>query len=261
MNITGSIPSHSLPASHAPAAAKANQDSILSSLQDQVKQVQEQLQSLSNNKHLSQEQIMNKRKELQSKLQELNRQINQRKMEIQKEKREEAAAAREQKEPQRQERREVEQTELRSLDTVTMHGLIRAEASMKNVNSVQAVRTGMERETRILETEIKLDLSRGGSATRKSERLASLQEGIHKASKEMGAQSKEARKALEETGRKQEKNTLAEVQQEESVTDREETAQASTAMPQSPEEAADAERIARLSSRNWSKGQFIDRNL
>ncbi len=178
-----------------------NQDSGLKAIQDQIDNVQKQLQVLSGNEKISAEEKMSKQKELQQQLQELNKQLAQRKIEIQQEKREKAAAKANGMEAVPQ---STENQESGVMETVSMKEMIHADASMKQVKTVQFVKTGMEGRAGVLESEIKTDQGRG-SVEKKQSELAKLNGRINDASSDMMKRASGAKTALEKSGENKER--------------------------------------------------------
>ena len=157
-------------------SSDANQDNYIKSLQKQIENVQKQLQSLSENNQMPPKEKMERRKILQQQIQDLNRQIAQRKIEIQQEKL--AAATKEEKQGSRQ--KSKVKGDPSTPETADMQGLIRADSSMKQVNTLHSVKTKLEGKSRVLENEIKL--SRGGPTERKGAELSKLKDRIRDAS-------------------------------------------------------------------------------
>ncbi len=170
--------SNNADARNSQAVNSSRQDSILNSIQRQIMDVQSKLKKLNENKDMSAEEKMNRRKELQQQLQDLNRQLTQRKMELQKEqmeRRAEEATANAVKNKE-------QETEPGTMDSASMHGLVNASSSMESVKAAQSVKTRQEGEARIMESEIKLDQARGSSTEGKQGRLSNLRSRIESSS-------------------------------------------------------------------------------
>ncbi|EGO64922.1 FlxA-like family protein [Acetonema longum] len=197
MRITNSTGTESAAYSQMQNTAGANQDSRLKSIQNQIENVQQQMQSLANYPEMSAEEKMNRRKELQQKLQDLNRQMAQRKMEIQQEQREKASAKDRSQKPVQGNN---DQQDPRVMRTPALQEMISADASMKRAKTVQSVKIGMEGKAGVLESEIKMDRSRGGATEKKEAELAELKDRIHIASGNMMAQMSDVNTALEKSG-------------------------------------------------------------
>lgn len=178
-----------------------NQDTSLKAIQDQIENVQKQLQALSGNEKISAEEKMSKQRDLQQQLQDLNKQLAQRKIEIQQERREKAAAKVNSMDEVSQ---NAENQESGMMETVSMKGLIHADTSMKQVKTVQTVKTGMEGRAGVLEREIKTDRGRGSTEKKEAE-LAKLNGRINDASSDMMKRAADAETTLEVSGENKER--------------------------------------------------------
>ncbi|MBE7720703.1 FlxA-like family protein [Lacrimispora indolis] len=178
-----------------------NQDTSLKAIQDQIENVQKQLQVLSGNEKISAEEKMSKQRDLQQQLQDLNKQLAQRKIEIQQERREKAAAKVNSMDEVSQ---NAENQESGMMETVSMKGLIHADTSMKQVKTVQTVKTGMEGRAGVLEREIKTDRGRGSTEKKEAE-LAKLNGRINDASSDMMKRAADAETTLEVSGENKER--------------------------------------------------------
>lgn len=214
----------------------ANQDSRLKAIQKQIEKVQEQLQNLSNNKEMSMKEKMNKRKELQEKLQDLNRQMFQIKIEIRQEKQEKSAANA--KNPDLAQENTGRQ-ELSAMRTSTMQGIIHADTSMRQMETVQSVRTNMKGKAGVLENEIKMDTGRGCPTEEKEAELAALNDRIDTASADMMTQISDINATLEKS------------RNESNETGNSETIQTEDKSNSTQSEA----------SGNQAKGKYVDMNL
>ncbi|WP_024346156.1 FlxA-like family protein [Lacrimispora indolis] len=178
-----------------------NQDTSLKAIQDQIENVQKQLQVLSGNEKISAEEKMSKQRDLQQQLQDLNKQLAQRKIEIQQERREKAAAKVNSMDEVSQ---NAENQESGMMETVSMKGVIHADTSMKQVKTVQTVKTGMEGRAGVLEREIKTDRGRGSTEKKEAE-LAKLNGRINDASSDMMKRAADAETTLEVSGENKER--------------------------------------------------------
>jgi DNA-binding helix-hairpin-helix protein with protein kinase domain len=170
----------SVSSSYTMNTGSVDQDEQIKSIQKQIEKVQKQLQSLSQNENMSLEEMMERRKELQQQIQDLNKQISQRKIEIQREKCEAAKVDNQEMRPT-----DITKEDNVTISTGTMQGLICADASMKQVNTVQSIKTSMEGRAGILECEIEIDKGRGGSTERKEAELAELNSRINTTTNDM----------------------------------------------------------------------------
>ena len=200
------------------AAGSANQsikgggqqreDSQLNAIQNQINGVQKKLQSLNKDEAMSAEEKASKRKEYQQEIQALNKELSQRKIDIQREQREAAAAQSQNKSEGNQNGAPLSEADGKngsqqgnSMGLSTMKSIISAEATMKAVDTVQSVKTGIEGTNRILNAEIKLDKNRGQDTSQKEalvrengQRIEGLMEDL---GKKIGKASAEAEKIQE----------------------------------------------------------------
>lgn len=208
MQVMSSNVNQPVRSSHAPNTGGLQQDDQIKSLQKQIENVQKQLQSLSDNKNLPLEEKLAKQKELQQQVQDLNKQISQRKMEIQQEK-QKAAQVNNQEDQQR--------GKIQNNDSVTdkaaIQGIISADISMKQINTLQGTKINMAREEKVLSNEVKLDKGRGVTSEHKEEKLAKLKKQINDTSTKIADQIVDINKDLEkdikanETKDKEKSNT------------------------------------------------------
>lgn len=263
MRIGASTGTHSTANHQVQNTSNTNQDSRMKAIQDQITNVQQQLQSLSNNDGMSAEAKKNKRTELEQQLQDLNRQMMQRKTEIQQEKMEKAAA----ESDTRDSAQDIDGQKSAVMGTASMQSLISADASMKQVNSVQAVKTDMEGKAGVLEIEIKLDSSRGGSTAKKAEELANLNGRIHDATAGMMNKISDIKTTLEESkeddgaGDEEKKDKVEEGNQKAGLIE----ADSELAANKEGSEASQAEpqenSTQQKKNRNQEKGQYVDVKL
>lgn len=164
------------------------QDSQLKAIEKQITDVQNQIQKISENKNMSDEQKAERRKELQQQLQDLNKQLMERKIEIQKEKREKNAKS------------NGSNNVKESQDTMefSVEGLISASNAMKQMRTTNTVKTSMEGEARVLKSEIKMDKSRGVNTENKESRLAKVNEKVSDITEDINKQIADINNTLEE---------------------------------------------------------------
>lgn len=180
MQITGVTPI--APSGHQKSKniGSINQDEQIRSIQFEIENVKKELQNLSVNKEISYEEKTVKRKELQLQLQNLNQELAQRRMQIQEERRAAAKA-----ELQEVNQINTDNDERNGIITGTMQGLIGAEASLKYITTLKSVKTQMEGRSATIESEIKIDKSRGISTLKKEAELAKLNDRIIASSAEI----------------------------------------------------------------------------
>lgn len=175
---------------------KPKEDNRLKSIQTQIKNVQNQINGLSEKKDMSIEQKMEKRKELEQQLQDLNKEAAQRQMEIQKEKREKAAEEAKAKKQMEEPKDTYERSEA-SLALSSVQGIISAETSMSQAEKLQSVKTKLEGQKNVTNTEVKL--SKGANTiAKKKESISSLEGKIEKATSGMMEKVNDVNKTLEE---------------------------------------------------------------
>lgn len=218
MKITNGMGINSSNYSQMQTANGVNQDSQLKSIQKQIENVQKQLQSLSSNEKMSVEEKMNKREELQQQLQDLNNQISQRKMEIMQEKREKSAGM--------VEKPEISQgntgkQEFDVVGTTALQGIVSTDISMKQVKTVQSVKTGMERRTAVLESEIKMNKGRGGATENKETELTELNERINTSSKDIMDKMSDIDAKIEKSQEEKDKDKTGAIGEDEYLPDSE----------------------------------------
>jgi hypothetical protein len=169
-----------------------SQDAQLKSIQDQITRVQKEMQKLAENKGMSLEQKMDKKKELEQQLQDLNKQALQRQSEIQKE----------QKAPKTQQQESMQnsqESDADSMGAAKMQGIISAATAMAQVKTLGTVKNNMEGQAGVLGIEIKLDQERGASVEHKEAKLADLQDKINSTASNMMKQISDVDKTLEES--------------------------------------------------------------
>ena len=211
-------------------------DSVSKNIQNQIANAQKQLQELSSNKDMSMEEKMKKRQEIQQQIMDLNNQLRQRQIEM-----------RRQQQAKGSSMDDMLGGSKKTIPKCGNKGLGLSEASMKAMMSADfakaqaqvqgSVATKMEGRAGILESEIKLDLARGGNVEAKQEELAEVQQKAIEAqsaqmniltdvNKELEAAAK-ADQQTEKTDTKakktDKKNTITNENQDKNVSSTEET--------------------------------------
>ena len=151
-------------------------DSFSKNLQNQIANAQKQLQELSANKEMSMEEKLKKRQEIQQEITDLNNELRQHKIE------------------QRMKKQQAKGTSMNDmlggskktapkvgkqsagLSQASMTAIISADSAMAQAQVQGSVAGQMEGKAGVLETEIKLDLARGGNVKAKQEELADVQQ-------------------------------------------------------------------------------------
>lgn len=144
-------------------------DSIKEGLQNQILNIQKQISSIFENKTLSEEQKKVMQKELKEKIDELNKQMMERELEIRK---------------QQEEKQEEKVKEQLKIDNSNgsnqdeMIDLFRVTNDLSKVKQQRATSVKIKGNTRILESEIKLDESRGLDVSKKRKQLSEMKKRI-----------------------------------------------------------------------------------
>lgn len=180
------------------------QDSQTQSIQKQIREVQEQLKSLGQNKEMSVEEKAAKRKELEEQLAELNKQLAERQLAKKQEDRKKNQSAQAANEnPARS------KTTSGGMGTAAMQSIIGAGNSMKQVAISNGAKSQLEGKASVLETEIKIDQSQGGSTERKEAELAEVEAQINTVSNDIMSNIAEITEELNNAGTKGEKEEAA----------------------------------------------------
>lgn len=157
-------------------------DEVSRNLQKQIENLQKQMKELSANQEIPAETKMKKRQELQKQISELQMQLRQHQMEA---KREEAQK-KEEKASQENvfdscKISEEGRRQSTGFSAGNMEAMLSADAAMKQADVHGSTAQKMENRAGVLETEIKLDESRGGDASAKKEELAETKATAEKA--------------------------------------------------------------------------------
>ncbi|WWR15281.1 FlxA-like family protein [Lachnospiraceae bacterium JLR.KK008] len=177
-------------------------DSYSRSIQNQIANAQKQLQELSSNEDISLEEKMKKRQEIQQKISDMNMQLRQHQMEQRKEKQQAKGSS-------------VDNmfggtgnagntkagNKSAGLSQASMTAMISADSSVKQAKVQGSVATKMEGRSGILQSEIKLDQTRGGDTQKKEEELAKVEQKAQAASSAQLSALADAGKAMEEAAK------------------------------------------------------------
>lgn len=151
---------------------QAKSDNVIANLQKQIEMVQKQLDGVMSNKNLGPKEQLEKQKQLQAELQDLIQQVAQRQIEIQKEQTEKVKEAAESQQTQ-----VVQDQYTKGVEEMNFVNLA---SSLKEVKIHSTIRTEMKGKSKILESEIKLDASRGVDTTAKQEDLRKINSNLKK---------------------------------------------------------------------------------
>lgn len=166
-------------------------DSETKSYQNQIASAQSQLQKLSSDNNISQEEKAEKRKEIQKQIMELNNMLREHKMEMRREKQQKAAEA--SKERQKQEEQQQQQGNVvdvkedlepqpERMSSGHMKAIVSADASLERARVQDSVASGLERKISVLEGEIRQSAETGGYVEGKKKEIESLENKVVKIS-------------------------------------------------------------------------------
>lgn len=151
-------------------------DSALEGIQNQIYHIQKQLLSLSENDKLSAEEKLERQKELQEQLEQLNKMLLEQKMEIEKKEEEKKTKA-----INEELEKQLPQDEyIKGMNFEDFQNFVCMRNSLKLAEEQGSLRTKLKGEAKVLESEIKLDESRGADTIKKREKLRVLSTKIDK---------------------------------------------------------------------------------
>lgn len=148
-------------------------DSVSRNIQNQIADAQKRLQELSSNEDMELEEKMKKRQEIQQEITNLNQQLRQHQIEQRKEQQQGLTSMDDM--PGRSRKAAKAGNQENGLSQVSMQAMISADSSRKQANLQGSIAAQMEGRAGVLESEIKMDKSRGASTEKKEEELADLQ--------------------------------------------------------------------------------------
>ena len=148
-------------------------DSYSKSLQEQINNANEQLQSLGEDKEMSIDEKMKKRQEIQKQITDLQNQLRQHQIEQKKENRQSKGSSMEDMLGGKQTAKSSKAA--KGISTTSMKALISADSAINQVEAQGVIKVNLKGEADILETEIKLDSARGKDVENKQEQLADIE--------------------------------------------------------------------------------------
>lgn len=190
-------------------------DSACRDIQKQIEQTQKRLSDLSENEEMPIEEKMKKRQEIQKEITELNQQLRQRQIEVRKQ-------AQQQKKENTADRQNGREQKTQSgaagagsgMSGAGMQAMISADISMKQAQVQGRVATQLEGRSHVLESEIKMDKSRGSDTSKKEEELADLKQSIQDVSASQGETLAEAGKTLREASKEEQESKADKIREE-----------------------------------------------
>ena len=150
----------------------ASTDAYTKNIQQQIANAQKELQDLSSNDKMSEEDKMKKRQEIQQEIMSLQQQLRQYQIEQRQEQQAQNASADDVQNDSNQIQKSEESNS--GLSGAGMQAMISAGTSMKQAKVQGSVYTEMEGKAGVLRSEIKLDQSRGAGTERKEAELTDV---------------------------------------------------------------------------------------
>ena len=169
-------------------------DALTQSLQKQINDAQQQIRDLAENDTMTSEEKMKKRQEIQQYIAELNNQLRQHQMEL---KREEREKAQEEIKKSAENSSNADKND-DSMSQIDMKSLISADSAIGQAKESGKVAIKLKGREGVLNSEIKLDKSRGVDVEDKLEELSKTKQGIYNAETKQFDVLKDAREELEE---------------------------------------------------------------
>lgn len=177
-------------------------DSISKNIQNQIANAQKKLQDLSDDKEMSAEDKMKKRKEIQQEIASLHQQLRQHQALLRKEKQQKSLSVDEMSGGSHKPKTAKAGSKgMQAMSQATMTALISADSSMKQAQVQGAMATKMEGRAGVLESEIKADKARGGNTEAKEAELADLQERIKSSNASQISTLADAKETMEEAAK------------------------------------------------------------
>lgn len=173
------------------------EDSVSKGIQKQIENAQKKLQDLSSNEKMTPEDKMKKRQEIQQEITSLNQQLRQHQIETRK-KRQSQGASMEELTGSKKADTAKSGSKPGVMSQASMQAMISADVSMKRAQVQGSVATQMEGRAGILESEIKMDASRGASVEKKEEELADVKQSAQQATAGQMSALADANRAMEE---------------------------------------------------------------
>lgn len=206
MNINGVSSTGTSPNTAGMAAGKSGQmDAESKNLQQQIEKLQNDLKEISSNQEMPADTKMKKRQEIQKQISELQIQLRQHQIDVKREERE--------KKSEKSSFDDLMGTNNQQsqngnpgvgMSTGNMSAMISADISVKQAKTQGSTAKKMENKASVLETEIALDSSRGGSSNTelKEAELANAKEAAQKATSDQLASLSQAGEALKNASEK-----------------------------------------------------------
>ena len=197
-------------------SVRAN-DFVSKNIQNQIANAQKELQELSANEEMSIEEKMKKRQEIQQQITDLNNQLRQHQATQRKKQQENQSSMDEMLGGSRKGTSKLGNRNA-GLSQASMKAMLSADSAMAQAEIQGSVASKMEGRADVLETEIKLDLARGGNVEAKQEELSKVQQKVITAESVQMNTLAEVNKEIEEVEKVEEKvESGAEMDKEENT--------------------------------------------
>lgn len=179
MQIGSAISSGSTNFSGGSAGVSAGTDAQTKNIQKQIENAQKQLQELAKNDQLSAEDKMKKRQEINQQISDLNKQLRQHQIDLRKEKLQSTASSTDDLQGgQPKTKNTTQNVKETGLSQAGMMAVISGNSALKQAQVQERVVTNMNGRVGILESEIKLNKSRGASTKSQEAELADTKKNI-----------------------------------------------------------------------------------
>lgn len=179
MQIGSALSSGSTNLSGRSAGVSAGTDAQTKNIQKQIENAQKQLQGLAENDQLSPEDKMKKRQEINQQISDLNKQLRQHQSDLRKEKLQPTGSSTDDIQGgQTKANSTTQNVKGTGLSQAGMMAVISGDSVLKQAQMQERIVTNMNGRVGVLESEIKLNKSRGASTASQEAELADAQENI-----------------------------------------------------------------------------------
>lgn len=177
-------------------------DSVSRDIQRQIENAQNRLKELSEDKEMSLEEKMKKRQEIQQEITGLRQQLRQHQIEQRKEQQMEKSVNDDMSD-NNQNTSTGKSDDKGGFSKASMQAMICADSSLKIAEVQGSVAKRLEGTAAVLESEIKMDKSRGINTEKKEEDLADVESRAQKASENQTSSLSDANKVMAETAKEE----------------------------------------------------------
>lgn len=156
-------------------------DSVSRNIQNQIARKQKELQELSSNDMLSVEEKMKRRQELQQEIADLNNQLRQHQIELRRERQKKQSSSVDDMLGGNKKAAAKKENKSTGLSQASMQAMISGDMALEQAQAQEGTVTRLEGRAGVLESEIKTDAGRGGSAEAKKQELAETEQKVNQA--------------------------------------------------------------------------------